>query len=74
MNKNTWSSNVLEKKGEQNLSFVDKTEVEENSETDELFDIEMLPLLWSIWCSLFYFILTYILSADAGNISSMPTL
>ena len=50
------------------LSFFDVTEGEFNAETDELFDVERLPLTLKLWFSLLYSILEYWLSADAGNI------
>ena len=54
------------------LSFVYVTESEVNAETDELFDVKMLPLLKILWCSLLYSLLGYWLSVDTGNIKLMP--
>ena len=36
------------------LLFVDVTERELNVEADELFDVEMLQLLWRLWCWLVF--------------------
>ena len=56
------------------LSFVYVTEGGVNVKTDEFFYVEILPLLWRLWCSLLYYILKYLLGTDASDISSMSTL
>ena len=54
------------------LSSVDLREGGVNVETSGLLDAEMLSILRMLSCSLLYYILTYWLSADVGNITSIP--
>ena len=54
---------------EHHLSFVGVTEGEVNVETYELFDVEILPFLVMLLCSVFYSISAYWLSVGTGNLT-----
>ena len=64
-----WIFSCIGLNNEYPSSFVNVTEGEVNVETNELFDVEILPFLVMLLCSVFYSISAYWLSVGTGNIT-----